>query len=103
ALHIKYANRDFTDPEKYNTFFYDEYKFNNVKHIIIKGLAACEVISSDSIKLSVERSGINYIKFNISADTLIVFGGYPAERSADYKLNSSPQNLRLFLPANKTL
>ena len=33
---------------------------------------------------------------------LFVYGEYP-ERSADYKLNRSPQNIKLYLPANNDI
>ena len=103
ALHVKYAKQDFTNPGKYNAFFYNEYKFGNIKHVRIRGLAECQVISSDSVKLSVEKSSLNYIKFNISGDTLFIYGEYPADRSADYKLNRSPQNINLYLPSNSDI
>ena len=99
ALHIKYVNKDFTDPAKYNAFFYNEYKFNKVSHVRITGLAECNIIFSDSVKLSVEKSGINYVTFNISGDTLIVNGESHSDISANYKLNRSPQNVKLYLPA----
>jgi hypothetical protein len=103
ALHIKYVNNDFTDPEKYNAYFNDEYKFNHVNHVRITGLAECNIIFSDSVKLSVEKSDINYVKFNVSGDTLIVDGEYHSDISANYKLNRSPQNVRLYLPAGTDL
>ena len=99
ALHIKYVNKDFTDPAKYYSFFYDEYKFNNVRYVHITGLAECNIIFSDSVKLSVEKSGINYVKFNTINDTLIVNGESHSNISANSTLNRSPQNVRLYLPA----
>jgi hypothetical protein len=103
ALHIKYVNKDFTDPAKYNSFFNDEYKFNNVRHVRITGLAECNIIFSDSVKLLVEKSGINYIKFNTINDTLIVNGESYSNISANSTLNRSPQNVKLYLPAGTDL
>ena len=99
ALHIKYVNNDFTDPAKYNAFFYGEYKFKKVSHIRIMGLAECNIIFADSVKLSIEKSGINYVRFHTKGDTLIVNSESYSETSASSKLNRSPQNVRLYLPA----
>ena len=99
ALHIKYVNKDFTDPAKYNAFFYDEYKFNHVNHVRLTGLAECNISFSDSVKLSIEKSEVNYVMFNVSGDTLIVNGEYHSGISANQKLYRSPQNIKLYFPA----
>jgi len=99
ALHIKYVNKDFTDPAKYNAFFYDEYKFNHVNHVRLTGLAECNIIFSDSVKLSIEKSDVNYVTFNVSGDTLILNGEYHSGISANQKLYRSPQNVKLYSPA----
>ena len=99
ALHIKYVNKDFTDPAKYNAFFYDEYKFNHVNHVRLTGLAECNIIFSDSVKLSIEKSDVNYVTFNVSGDTLIINGEYHSGISANQKLYRSPQNVKLYSPA----
>lgn len=103
ALHIKYVNKDFTDPAKYNSFFNNEYKFNKISHVRITGLAECNITFSDSVKLSVEKSDINYVTFNINGDTLIVNGESHSVISAINKLNRSPQNVKLYLPAGTDL
>jgi hypothetical protein len=99
ALHIKYVNKDFTDPAKYNAFFYDEHKFNHVSHVRLTGLAECNISFSDTVKLSIEKSGVSYVTFNMRGDTLIVKGEYYSDISANHKLYSSPQNVKLYLPA----
>jgi len=99
ALHIKYVNKDFTDPAKYNAFFYDEYKFNHVNHVRLTGLAECNIIFSDSVKLSIEKSDVSYVTFNVRGDTLIINGEYHSGISANQKLYRSPQNVKLYSPA----
>ncbi|MEP6948727.1 MAG: hypothetical protein ABI863_05615 [Ginsengibacter sp.] len=99
ALHIKYINNDFTDPAKFNAHFNNQYTFHNVSHVRLTGLAECNIIFSDSVKLSVEKSGINYVKFAESGDTLIINDGSYSDISANSKLNRSPQNVKLYLPA----
>ena len=99
VLHIKYVNNDYTDPTKYGAFFYDEYKFSNVRHVRLTGLAQCNVNFSESVKLSIEKSGVNYSTFNVRTDTLVIDGEYHSDISANHKLYSSPQNVKLYLPA----
>ena len=99
ALHIKYVNKDFTDPAKYNAFFYDEYKFNHINHVRLTGLAECNIIFSDSVKLSIEKSDVSYVTFNVRGDTLIINGEYHSGISANQKLYRSPQNVKLYSPA----
>ena len=99
ALHIKYVNNDFTDPAKYNALFNNEYTFRKVSHVNITGLAECDIIFSDSIKLYVEKSNINYVRFHTTGDTLVVNSISYSEMSASSKLNRSPQNVILYLPA----
>jgi hypothetical protein len=99
ALHIKYVNKDFTDPVKYNTFFYDEHKFNHIRHVRLTGLAECNIIFSDSVKLSIEKSSVSYVTFHVREDTLIVNGEYHSDISANHKLFNSPQNVKLYFPA----
>ena len=86
ALHIKYVNNDYTDPAKYNAFFYDEYKFSNVRHVRITGLAECNVIFSDSVKLSMRKAGSTIVTFNVRTDTLVIDGEYHSDISANHKL-----------------
>ena len=99
ALHLKYVNKDFTDPAKYNAFFYKEHKFNHISHVRLNGLAECNISFSDTVKLSIEKSGVSYVTFNVSGDTLIVNGEVYADISANHKLYRSPQNVKLYFPA----
>ena len=103
ALHTKYIRHSSTDAAKYKTFFYKSYTFSNIRKVGLAGLATCEVIFSDSIKLQVEKSSFNYVSFNVNGDSLVISGEHPAERSANYKLNRPTQNIKLYLPAKTAI
>ena len=99
ALHIKYVNKDATPPAAYNAYFNDDYSFNNIKHVRITGIAQCHILYGDSVKLSVEKSNISYVKFMVSGDTLVLYGQYANGRTADYRIYMTPQNATLYIPA----
>src|SRR5205085_520864 len=50
-----------------------------------------------------EKSSFKYASFHVSGDTLVVSGEYPAGRTANYKLNRSPQDIKLYLPARSDI
>jgi hypothetical protein len=98
TLHVKYENNDLISTEQYNAHFYDEHPFENIKHINITSLAMCEILPSATVKLSVEKSSIQYVQYKVAGDTLVITGQYPTTHSANSILNSSPQNVRLYMP-----
>jgi len=98
ALHVKYTNNDYISPQQYNEHFYDERILENIKHISINSIALCEILPSTAVKLSVEKGKMAYAKFNVSGDTLVITGQYPGAPTANYILNTSPQNIRLYIP-----
>src|SRR5437868_4424405 len=74
GLHIKYVNKDATAPAIFHAYFNDDYSFNNIKHVRITGIAQCHILYGDSVKLSVEKSNINYVRFTVIGDTLVLYG-----------------------------
>lgn len=99
ALYVKYTNKDFTSAAKYNAFFRNYYALANIKHVRINSLAQCLVVFADSANLSIEKSNIHYVNFNVNGDTLILSAEHTNDTSYGYKLNMSPQNVTLYIPA----
>jgi hypothetical protein len=97
-LHVKYTHNDYVTPEQYNSSFYDEYTLSDIKHVRLLGVAQCQVIPSNSTKLQVEKSGMSYIKFNVSRDTLFIHGEFPADHPSGIKVNRNSQGVKVYLP-----
>ncbi len=98
GLHVKYVHKEYITPEQYITSFYDEYKLPNIKHVRLMGTAACKIIPSDITELKIEKSSIAYKKFDVSGDTLFIYGEYPSSHASSIKLNRMAQNVRLYVP-----
>lgn len=98
-LRYKYLNSDITPVEKFDAWYYEEYKLPPVKHVRIEGIADCQVYTAPSGKLLLEKRAQHYADYTIAGDTVILKNYIAAQHDANYKLTHSPQEIILYVPA----
>jgi len=98
-LYNRYINKKYTPEEAFNTYFYRQYNLPQVKHVHIENIAECQLLTAAAPKLMVEKNGSRYASYEIHSDTLLVKGYTGIGQDDNYKLNRSPQEIKLYLPA----
>lgn len=73
-LHGKYVRKEFVLPAKADAFFFHEHTLPIIHYVQLNRLDGCELISSDTAKLLIEKSPFNTIDYRVSGDTLFVNG-----------------------------
>jgi len=81
-LHGKYVRKEFVSPSNAGAFFFHEHPLPVFHYVRLNRLGDCELISSDTAKLLIEKSPFNTVDYHISGDTLVVNGSDKWDRWA---------------------
>lgn len=99
VLYSRYVNNKYTPEADFNAYYYAQYSLPQVKYVRIENIAECQLFTSAAPKLMVQKNGSRYASYAVHGDTLIVKGYVGHEQDDNYKLNRSPQEIKLYLPA----
>lgn len=100
VLYSKYVNNKYTPEDVFNQYYYAQYNLPAIKHVSIKSIALCRLLTAATPKLMIEKNGSHYASYEVHGDTLVISGYVSGGADGNGKLNRSPQDVRLYLPQN---
>jgi hypothetical protein len=102
TLYAKYKSGHYVIMKTVQQDRFIHYAPKNINHIAVYGLNNFRIISSDSLKLEIEKDENSHLHYIIKGDSLIIHGDTvinnpAARRSSD--IERSYQNVNLYLPS----
>jgi len=98
-VYAKYKRGEFTAFKREQFIPVTSVPVPAVRFVSLKGLGSCAIKPSDTLKLEIQKDNINFIKYHVANDTLVITGtsNDPDDRSR----NNSQVNI--YLPASVQL
>ena len=97
-VYAKYKRGEYTPFKREQFIPMASLSVPQARFVSLKGMGSCAIKPSDTLKLEVQKDNINFIKYNVINDTLVIGGN---SNDADGKRNNTLVNI--YLPASVQL